>query len=166
VSWYWQNTGAQPLRKFHPTENENQVVVDTREGKTALSHFVSRRVTADLTLADVEIETGRTHQIRVHAASIDHPVLGDERYGDAKLNNMLKQAGLARMYLHARELSFPDLAGDGDELGSKRCEFCVPEDQQWLQVLDNPRLADTQGRITSAVVLAVYELHRTIWLKF
>jgi len=97
---------------------------------------VCRRVTADLTLADVEIETGRTHQIRVHAASIDHPVLGDERYGDTKLNNKLKQTGLARMYLHARELSFPDLMGDSDD-SPKRCEFCVPEDENWQQVLDN-----------------------------
>jgi len=125
-----------PLRKFHPTENENQVVVDLKEGKSALSHFVARRASTDLTLADVEIETGRTHQIRVHAASIDHPVLGDERYGDAKLNNKFKQKGLARMYLHARQLSFPDLVGDTND-NPKHCEFHVPEDEEWLQVLDN-----------------------------
>jgi 23S rRNA pseudouridine955/2504/2580 synthase len=57
-------------------------------------------------LMDVKIGTGRTHQIRVHAAYAGHPVAGDEKYGDRTVNDGLKQYGLRRMFLHAHSLSF------------------------------------------------------------
>jgi 23S rRNA pseudouridine955/2504/2580 synthase len=52
------------------------------------------------------IATGRTHQIRVHAAHAGHPVAGDERYGDKDYNEYLRSFGLERMFLHAHSLSF------------------------------------------------------------
>ena len=52
------------------------------------------------------IETGRTHQIRVHAAHLGHPLGGDPRYGDVGFNQRLRQLGLSRIYLHASELAF------------------------------------------------------------
>ena len=55
---------------------------------------------------EVSIETGRTHQIRVHAAHAGHPVAGDERYGDKDFDEYLKSFGLTRMFLHAHSLSF------------------------------------------------------------
>ena len=57
-------------------------------------------------LLEAELLTGRTHQIRVHAAHLKHPVLGDERYGDFELNKALRKEGLKRMFLHAARLSF------------------------------------------------------------
>ena len=57
-------------------------------------------------LLEVSIDTGRTHQIRVHAAHAGHPVAGDERYGDKDFNEYLKSFGLQRMFLHAHSLSF------------------------------------------------------------
>jgi 23S rRNA pseudouridine955/2504/2580 synthase len=54
----------------------------------------------------VAIETGRTHQIRVHLSSIGFPILGDAKYGDFARNRALQQAGYKRMYLHAWQLSF------------------------------------------------------------
>jgi len=57
-------------------------------------------------LLEAELLTGRTHQIRVHAAHLKHPVLGDERYGDFELNKALRKDGLKRMFLHAAKLSF------------------------------------------------------------
>jgi 23S rRNA pseudouridine955/2504/2580 synthase len=55
----------------------------------------------------VRIETGRTHQIRVHAQHIGHPVAGDDKYGDEAANKRLReQAGLRRMFLHASTLEF------------------------------------------------------------
>jgi 23S rRNA pseudouridine955/2504/2580 synthase len=61
----------------------------------------------------VAIHTGRTHQIRVHAAHAGHPVAGDEKYGDDDFNAELKAAGLTRMFLHAHSVSFewPDGGG-------------------------------------------------------
>jgi len=58
------------------------------------------------TLMEVTLHTGRTHQIRVHAAHAGHPVAGDEKYGDATFNEELRALGLKRMFLHAHSLSF------------------------------------------------------------
>lgn len=117
------------LRKTHPTPNENQVLIDPKEGKEAISHFSCRTAGKRFCLADIEIETGRTHQIRVHAASLDHPVLGDERYGDERLNKAVRQTGVTRMFLHARQLSFPDIGNES------RLTFNAPVDPVWLDIL-------------------------------
>ncbi len=58
------------------------------------------------TLMEVTLHTGRTHQIRVHAAHAGHPVAGDEKYGDPAFNEALRRFGLERMFLHAHSLSF------------------------------------------------------------
>jgi len=65
------------------------------------------------TLMDVRIETGRTHQIRVHAAFAGHPVAGDERYGEREFNARLRAYGLRRMFLHAAAVSFRWPGGEG-----------------------------------------------------
>jgi 23S rRNA pseudouridine955/2504/2580 synthase len=61
---------------------------------------------ARATLMQVDIATGRTHQIRVHAAFAGHPVAGDDKYGNREFNEEMKELGLARMFLHAHALSF------------------------------------------------------------
>lgn len=58
------------------------------------------------TLVEVQLHTGRTHQIRVHAAHAGHPVAGDEKYGDEPFNARMRELGLARMFLHAEAVSF------------------------------------------------------------
>ena len=118
------------LRKTHPTPNENQVIIDPQNGKEAVSHFACRESGPRFSLVDVEIETGRTHQIRVHAASIGHPVLGDERYGDEKLNNSVKRSGAKGMFLHARELKFPEM---GDSASTRKLEVAI--DPVWHEVV-------------------------------
>ena len=50
--------------------------------------------------------TGRTHQIRVHAAAVQMPIAGDDRYGDREFNRELRKMGLSRLFLHARSLKF------------------------------------------------------------
>src|SRR3546814_3889421 len=56
---------------------------------------------------EVRIETGRTHQIRVHAQHIGHPVAGDDKYGDPDVNKRLReQVGLKRLFLHAASMEF------------------------------------------------------------
>jgi 23S rRNA pseudouridine955/2504/2580 synthase len=85
---------------------EARVKVDP-SGKEARSSFRALdRFGNTATLLEVSIETGRTHQIRVHAAHAGHPVAGDERYGDKDYNEYLQSFGLRRMFLHAHSLSF------------------------------------------------------------
>jgi 23S rRNA pseudouridine955/2504/2580 synthase len=85
-------------------------------GKSALSIFRLVDRYGDLaSLVEVEIRTGRTHQIRVHAAESGHPIAGDDRYGDRGFNAACERLGLRRMFLHAQliELVWPD---SGEEL--------------------------------------------------
>jgi 23S rRNA pseudouridine955/2504/2580 synthase len=58
------------------------------------------------TLMNVAIRTGRTHQIRVHAAFAGHPVAGDEKYGDREFNARMRSLGLKRMFLHSSSVAF------------------------------------------------------------
>ena len=76
-------------------------------GKAALSVFRLVNQYGDLaSLVEVEIRTGRTHQIRVHAAEAGHPVAGDDRYGDRDFNSTCETLGLRRMFLHAQLIEF------------------------------------------------------------
>jgi 23S rRNA pseudouridine955/2504/2580 synthase len=59
-----------------------------------------------ITLFQADLETGRTHQIRVHLAHVGHRLLGDDKYGDFELNKLLQQEGHKRMFLHAFEVKF------------------------------------------------------------
>ena len=59
-----------------------------------------------LSLLEVEIKTGRTHQIRVHMESIGHPVIGDDMYGTKTSKEVSKSVGLKRQFLHAKLLKF------------------------------------------------------------
>ncbi|SEQ17180.1 23S rRNA pseudouridine955/2504/2580 synthase [Ectothiorhodospira magna] len=83
-----------------------RVQVDEEEGRDADSLFIPLQRFDQATLMDVRIGTGRTHQIRVHAAHTGHPVAGDRHYGDFECNRRLKQLGLKRQFLHARALTF------------------------------------------------------------
>jgi 23S rRNA pseudouridine955/2504/2580 synthase len=94
-----------PLKKNVLQSGERMVRV-ARDGKAAVTEF--RRLTryAEATLVEARPVTGRTHQIRVHALHMGHPVAGDERYGDETSNRRLRQLGLKRVFLHARETTF------------------------------------------------------------
>ncbi len=68
---------------------------------------------------EVELRTGRTHQIRVHLAHLGFPIAGDEKYGDFALNRDLQKAGLKRMFLHAAAMRLPHpLGGTGLSLAA------------------------------------------------
>ena len=78
---------------------------DTDAPKPAITHFEIDRALPGSTLLRVRLQTGRTHQIRVHLLAIGHPVCGDPEYGTAGLY------GLRRQFLHAARLAFPHPAG-------------------------------------------------------
>ncbi|MDQ7988147.1 MAG: RluA family pseudouridine synthase [Candidatus Dactylopiibacterium sp.] len=94
-----------PLYKYLTPEGERRVMV-REDGKP--SHSIVRLVARweRFSLVEVELKTGRTHQIRVHLASQGFPLLGDDKYGDFPLNKVLAREGLARMFLHAAQLAF------------------------------------------------------------
>jgi 23S rRNA pseudouridine955/2504/2580 synthase len=94
-----------PLRKNQLRGGERMVTVDS-EGKQAVTIFRPVSRYADATLVDVELKTGRTHQIRVHALHIGHPLAGDAKYGDAAFNRRMRDLGLKRLMLHAHLLEF------------------------------------------------------------
>lgn len=74
-------------------------------GKAAVSTFRPVQFFGNVaTLVEVAIDTGKTHQIRVHAAYAGHPVAGDDKYGDREKNEALRQYGLNRMFLHAASI--------------------------------------------------------------
>jgi 23S rRNA pseudouridine955/2504/2580 synthase len=79
----------------------------TASGKPSLSHFRVLERRGGQSYCEVRIETGRTHQIRVHAQHIGHPVAGDDKYGEPEVNRRLReQTGLKRLFLHAASLEF------------------------------------------------------------
>jgi len=101
-----------PLRRNKIQAGERQVQVD-EDGKQSVSIFKAIREYANrpegvgCSLMKVQLVTGRTHQIRVHAAETGHPLAGDRRYGDEIFNQQMKSFGLKRMFLHASALRFP-----------------------------------------------------------
>ena len=115
-----------------------RVVRVHRAGKIALSVFDPVTHYRDVaTRMDVAIRTGRTHQIRVHAAFAGHPVAGDDKYGDRECNSHLRALGLRRMFLHASSVAFrwPDGA-------DFRAEAPLPRELQ--SVLDRLRARPDQ----------------------
>lgn len=100
-----------PLKRSQLKGGERMVMVDA-DGKPAKSTF---RVLEQYRFADfveVSLQTGRTHQIRVHSAAIGHPVAGDDKYGDRIFNSKLRSVGLQRMFLHAHHIELPGSDGE------------------------------------------------------
>lgn len=118
-----------PLRKNLLRGGERMVTV-ADDGKAAVSVFTPLTRYRDATLVEVELLTGRTHQIRVHAAHIGHPLAGDTKYGDREFNQHLRELGLRRMFLHAHRLGFVDPSDDS------RIEVTAPLDPALQAVLD------------------------------
>lgn len=100
-------------------------IAPLKEGKPARTHYTVIRVFQDYSLLKIKLETGRTHQIRVHLAWLKHPVAGDTVYGRRK-----NRLGLARQFLHAGQLSLDHPAG------GQRLTFTAPLPPDLQIVLD------------------------------
>ncbi len=128
----WQGGAREvdlPLEKNLLQGGERMVKVSST-GKEARSLFTPLQHFAMDALMDIRIYTGRTHQIRVHAAHIGHPVAGDEKYGDREANKRLKPVGLKRMFLHAARLAF-----NHPETG-ERLDLSAPLDAELQAVVE------------------------------
>jgi 23S rRNA pseudouridine1911/1915/1917 synthase len=110
-----------PIGRDKKSKYKMNVVHD---GRDAISHFFVLEQYTKFALVNARIETGRTHQIRVHLNAVNHPVLGDYMYGrDEKI---AKQLGLNRQFLHASSLSFAHpITGENIKLESE-----LPKDLQ------------------------------------
>jgi 23S rRNA pseudouridine955/2504/2580 synthase len=113
VKGKWKGTSKwvdAPLLKNVVRSGERLVFVDDR-GKDARTQFMPYSVSEEASLMSVKLDTGRTHQIRVHAQHIGYPIAGDNKYGDEEFNRQLKSKGLKRLFLHAFSLKFhlPDV---------------------------------------------------------
>jgi 23S rRNA pseudouridine955/2504/2580 synthase len=119
-----------PLRTDLRVGGERTVKVDAH-GKQALTEFkLIEHYGARASLIEAILHTGRTHQIRVHAAYCGHAVAGDEKYGDEVFNGALQPLGLKRMFLHAHSCSFTWPDGGGEQ------SFSAPLPSQLKLVLD------------------------------
>lgn len=121
-----------PLSKKGSTSSDAKVKVD-KDGKQALTHFHLLEHFGAATLTRVELITGRTHQIRVHAAHINHPLAGDEKYGVWEFNRAMKKSGLKRLFLHAETLSFELPSVEGI---NKQINLTAQLPEELIQCLD------------------------------
>lgn len=118
-----------------------RVVRQDPAGKLSVTHLRPLAVTQTASLLEARTLTGRTHQIRVHAAALGHPVAGDDKYGDREINRRMYRFGLRRLFLHASSLEFefesrghlrvmaplpPELARVLNTVGINDSEFTTP----------------------------------------
>lgn len=131
-----------PLHKYLQADGERRVRVTTADDPDGMRSItlVKVRSTAAarpeqglpaMSLLEVTIKTGRTHQIRVHLASQGHAIVGDDKYGDFDLNKRLQKQGMKRMFLHAWRLQFNHPASGervqlNAELPPELAEFVSP----------------------------------------
>ena len=121
-----------PLRKFDLAGGE-RIVRAADDGKPALTFFREVERYADASLVEATLATGRTHQIRVHAAHAGHALAGDEKYGAREANKLWRARGLKRLFLHAARFEF--------DLDSRSYSFTAPlPDDLRSVVADQPPL--------------------------
>jgi 23S rRNA pseudouridine955/2504/2580 synthase len=94
-----------PLHKYVNAKGERRVAVK-EGGMEAVTRVKVLGSSGALSLLQLRLMTGRTHQIRVHLAHAGHPVLGDDKYGDFEFNRALARQGVKRLFLHACQLAF------------------------------------------------------------
>jgi 23S rRNA pseudouridine955/2504/2580 synthase len=120
------------LRK-NTLRSGERVVRPDKGGKPALTRFRVLRRFPEATLVEARLETGRTHQIRVHTASLGTPILGDDKYGDPQANRRARDQGLSRLFLHAESLA---LTWPGEERALRVRAPLSPELERFLETIE------------------------------
>lgn len=110
--------------KLIKNEKTKIVNVDETNGLKALTLYTPIKVYEDVSLLSVKILTGRTHQIRVHLKHINHPLVGDQKYGNRNSDMLAKKYQMNGYFLHAKKLCFHNLENELSYLNNK--EFVAP----------------------------------------
>lgn len=116
-----------PLQRVERRSGERVVRVH-KDGKASRTAFAVRNTYPGCTLIEAQPLTGRTHQIRVHAMHVGHPLLGDDKYADEAAGAMTAELGLKRLFLHAEGLRF--------KLGDQSYDLHAPLDNELTKVLE------------------------------
>jgi len=131
----WRGGAAElsaPLARDRRRGQERLVGV-SEDGKEAETRFVPKGNYGSATLVEIHLLTGRTHQARVHAAHLGHPIAGDDKYGDREFNRKLRPLGLRRLFLHAASLRFRH------PISGRTLEFQAPLPPELTTVLERLR---------------------------
>ena len=131
----WRGGAAElsaPLARDRRRGQERLVGV-SEDGKEAETRFVPKGNYGSATLVEIHLLTGRTHQARVHAAHLGHPIAGDDKYGDREFNRKLRPLGLRRLFLHAASLRFKH------PISGSSMEFQAPLPPELTTVLERLR---------------------------
>lgn len=116
-----------------PQSNRVSLVSEGDGGSYIKTRYYPIRQFQDRTLVETELITGKPHQIRLHMASIGHPLLGDYKYGDRKWNDKYKNKyGINRQLLCACRLVFPEMEAPFEALSRRTVEISLPEEFQKL----------------------------------
>ena len=127
-----------PLAKGVLRSGERFVSVSP-QGQASRTDFVPLTWSSRSSFLEARPRTGRTHQIRVHAADAGHPVGGDPRYGDQEYNRRLERCGLRRMFLHAHSLRIRE------PTSGRHLSFEAPLPDELRKVLDALGLGAPKG---------------------
>ena len=120
----------QPLLKNVSKGGERMVMI-SKAGKESETLFRRLNLYKDATLVEASPKTGRTHQIRVHAAYLSHPIVGDDRYGFDDINKSFKNRGYKRMFLHAQTLQFKH------PVSGETVKISAPSPQHFIDFIEN-----------------------------
>jgi 23S rRNA pseudouridine955/2504/2580 synthase len=121
-----------PLKK-NPESGLVSVTPIENGGKASLTRYVVQENFGDSTLVEAELVTGRTHQIRVHFQSIEHPIIGDGKYGDFAANRLYKSLyGFDHQFLHATSIRFKNVGGILSALAGKTFVSPLSQEEQHL----------------------------------
>ena len=114
-------------------------ITSSSKGKEAITSYIKKESFSNkYSLLDLELVTGRTHQLRVHLAYIKHPIVGDSKYGDFKVNKEFeKKYQLKNQFLHSYLFRFKNIEGELSYLSNK--EFISPLTERYNNILEDLR---------------------------
>ncbi|WP_341877072.1 RluA family pseudouridine synthase [Defluviitalea saccharophila] len=120
------------LKGYHKKNqktNEVEILDEYEEGsKYVETHFTPIVNNSDYTLLEIQLITGRSHQIRAHLSKINHPIIGDSKYGDIKVNDYFKSKyGLKHQFLHAYKIKFAECPEDFGYLENRSFKAELPD---------------------------------------